>query len=153
MTQYKDNHKTILTTILLESNLKIYKTSMLHEMKLQELAKIDKIIPVNRKHEHELKVQKRVIETEFKKRIERAEKYNSETLNYFIQINPKNIGLGKFVEDSHDLLSDFISIFIDTMQDVTKEKPAIVEAALLKVDEKGNIFLNGKKYEIITAKN
>ena len=152
MTQYKDIHKIILTAILLESNLKIYKTSMLHEIKLQELAKIDKIIPENRKHEHELKVQKKIIESEFKKRIDRCEKYNSETLNDFLKINPKDMGLGIFVEDSHDLLSDFISIFIDTMQDVTKENPAKVEAAILKVDEKGNIFLNGNKYEIITAK-
>jgi hypothetical protein len=38
------------------------------------------------------------------------------------------------------------------VEGVTKEKPVKVEASLLQESEKGNIFLNGKKYSILTKK-
>ena len=152
MTKYENIHKMILTTILLESNLKVYKSAMLHEMKLQELAKIDKVNPNSKKHEHELRLIRRTIETEFKKRIERCEKYNGETLRDFLQINPKDVGLDIFIENSHDLIADFISLFIKSVEGVTKEKPVKVVASLLHESEKANIFLNGKKYLILTKK-
>ena len=90
------------------------------------------------------------LESEFRKRIERCEKYNGETLRDFLQVNPKDAGLDIFIENAHDLIADFISLFIKAMDGVTKENPVKVEASLLKVDDNGNIFLNGKKYKILT---
>ena len=148
--KYENIQKVILTTILLESNLKVYKSAMLHEMKLQELDKINKVKPINKRHGHELNVIRRTIESEFRKRIERCEKYNGETLRDFLQVNPKDAGLDIFIENAHDLIADFISLFIKAMDGVTKENPVKVEASLLKVDDNGNIFLNGKKYKILT---
>lgn len=150
MVNYSETHKLILTTLLLESQLKIYKTALLHEQKLVELDKWQKLKPTTIKDKRAVDVSIKAINSEFKKRIDRAEKYNSEVLNDFLASTNYDSSILTFVENANDLYCDFTGLFVKAMSTVTKNKPCDVLACLLVKDDKGNLFHEGFTYNILT---
>jgi ATP-dependent Lon protease len=148
--EYSSTHKLILTTLLLESQLKIYKTALFHEQKLVEVDKWQKLEPTTTKDKRAVEVAIKQIESEFKKRIERAEKYNSEVLNDFLASTKYDKSILTFVDNSTDLYADFTALFVKAMSKVEKNKPCDVLACLLVKNDNGEFTKDGFSYNVLT---
>ena len=145
--------KLVLTTAALEGALKTWKTSLLHELILQcenriitlnietkeDLKKIgvDKVL--------ELNINKAKI-VHFKKMLIRAEKYNNEVTEVFYNQNDKE-KVDKFTDTLVDIYGDATVILQEIFKNAESKK---LSPAILEESERGNIFLNGKKFIIHT---
>ena len=135
-------NRLILKTALFEGVLRIYKTQLWHEMKLQQLEKLSKLQPETAKQKREIEKNIKSVQKDFNDRIKRAEKYNSEVLNECDNIKH----LETFIDTSIDLYSDVTDTILNVLSDTNSTKK--LHAAILEESEDGSLFHKGKRYKI-----
>ena len=135
-------NKLILKTAVIEHALNVYKTSLIHELKLGKLKELDEKPVHNKKQEYEYKKQVKETEKYYNDWIKRCEKYNNEISKL---IDDKSL-LNPIIDSSIDLYSAFTDVLIKSIQGSSGTKnftPCILEES-----ENGTLFLDNKQYKI-----
>ena len=134
----------IMNTALFEGLLRIYKSQMIHEIKLEHLNKVRSLNPKTAKEKALIKKQIKEIELNAKKSIERCEKYNCETVR---MLDDRNV-LSDFIENTIDMYSELSQLLQKCLKDASKTNPKRLRVCVLEENEKGTLFHDGKKYII-----
>ena len=135
--------KQTLLTGIFEGVLKIYKSSLWHEMKLNEMKELDKMQVLTAKQEYEYKKAVKQTEKFYNDKIKRTEKYNTEILDL---INERT-NAAPIIDSSIDLYTRFTEVLLEVINNTNKGETNLIPC-LLQESKSGKLFIDGKQYEI-----
>lgn len=154
--KYLEMQNLGFASAMLEQILAVFKTQYFHEKKELEIKRLQFLLEnaKNNKEKYRLKKEIKDIVSDYKKQIDRCEKYNNEVTKELLNSKAESLDNIKLMLDScHTIFSDMFDIFIDVTRNCSPNNPITLFPAWLKESDKGTLFHKGYKFEILDKIN